>query len=416
MPESLRLWFENDLINENLSNSSEADLIYQGGSKLRKSFRQEIAGDYNKTHIVPLSGGLDSRAVLANLLEFIEPTKIIAVTFGLPGSIDYERGKSIAAKARVKWESIDLSPGKWKWNTQLLFDTAIRSERPTWLFDTAINHAIQMRYGKDVLYWSGFMGDSLGCIEPVSKTIKTWEDAKAAFVKKNCISKNQRLTDKTFNPLVCLPPEPFAHPGKLDYYSQLNHCIKQQCLTKHIYSPKNYIIRYPFLNSEWVNFIINIPENYGFRQLLYRKILQSSWPSLFNRWNCSFRDSSRFEALISGGGMKLLSQGIRKIIPRLIRVADNYVNYIDWKYALMNQEDFKDLVDSNLQDLKNRQIIEWLDIEKLRASHHYIKNDLTRELMTLAALEIHLKAGTIQQNKTIVGSTRLNSITTIAKD
>jgi len=398
LPESLRIWFNGDFMRFNCVVPTKADLIKKGSQTLIKNFEQEIGNDHNKTHVVPLSGGLDSRTILANLLEHLEPSKIITVTFGLPGSPDYERAQSISKKAGVQWESIDLSPGKWKWSTDLLINAAKKSERPTRLFDNAVNQAIQLKFGRDYVYWSGFMGDSLGCIEQVSKKIKTWKDAKTAFVIRNCKCGKYYLPIPDFNPEICLPDKPFTDSKKLDYYSQLNHCIKQQCLTKHIYSPKGYDIRYPFLNPLWVSFISNVPAYYSYKQALYRKVLQSSWPNLFNNWNVSYRNSSKIYYIIHRGKSRFVKNYIKKLFPKLTLIMGSNKNYkyLDWNYALRYQDDFKSVVYSNLQDLKARKIIDWLDIEKLWTDHQNIKNDLSLELMTLAALEIHLKAGTVK--------------------
>ncbi len=397
LPDSLRLWIDNYSFHEDFKNANEADLIIKGANALRKNFNLEIANDYDKTHVVPLSGGLDSRTILANLLEQLDPSRILTVTFGRPGSPDFERARSIARKADVKWEAIDLSPGKWKWDTDMLVNTAKRSELPTRLFDTTVNHAIQEKFGKDSIYWSGFMGDSLGCLEPISKSIKNWEEARKAFVKRNCFPKKTRLTKMDFNPCNCLPAKPIVPPEKLDYYSQLNHLIRQQCLTKHIYSPRGYDIRYPFLNHEWVKFILNVPSNYNFRQVLYRKIQRSYWPHLFNSWNSPFRDSSKWESFKHRRRRNLIEKQIRKAFPRLgLKLgADKSVKYIDWNFALLNQSDFKSVIYSNLQDLKARKIIDWLDIEKLWIYNQNSKKGLAFGFMTLAALELHLKAKTI---------------------
>ena len=379
-------------------NANNSDLIKQGAKAFKKSFQQEIAKVPQETHVVPLSGGLDSRAILANLLEHLEPSKIITVTFGLPGSQDYKRAQSITKKMGVQWEGIDLSPGKWRWSTDLLINAAKRSERPTRLFDNAVNHAIQLKFGKDPAYWSGFMGDSIGCIEPISKKTNAWKDAKKAFVITNSRCENFYLPNPDFNPDICLPDKPFTDSNKLDYYSQLNHCIRQQCLTKHIYSPKGYNIRYPFLNPLWVGFISNIPDYYAYNQLLYRNILQSSWPNLFNKWNISYRDSSRLESIVYWDKSSLIKNFLKKLFPKLTPILGQTNNhkYLDWSYSLRNQDDFKNVIYTNLQDLKARKIIDWLDIEKLWTDHQKIQNELSSELMTLAALEIHLKAGTIK--------------------
>ena len=397
LPDSLRNWLDSCLLPQNDKDAREADLIIKGANALRRNFHREIDGDNVKTHIVPLSGGLDSRTILANLLEQLDPSKIITVTFGIPGSSDFEMAQSIAKKADVSWECIDLSPGKWKWDTEMLVETAKRSDRPTRLFDSCVNHAIQLKFGRDAVYWSGFMGDSLGCMEPISKKIRTWEEARGVFVKRNCVGRRIRIAPSHFIPQGCLPSKPFTSSERLDYYSQLNHFIRQQCLTKHIYSPRGYDIRYPFLNHEWVKFILNVPSNYNFRQVLYRKIQRSYWPHLFNSWNSPFRDSSKWESFKHRRRRNLIEKQIRKAFPRLgLKLgADKSVKYIDWNFALLNQSDFKSVIYSNLQDLKARKIIDWLDIEKLWIYNQNSKKGLAFGFMTLAALELHLKAKTI---------------------
>jgi hypothetical protein len=342
---------------------------------------------------VPLSGGLDSRTILANLLELIEPSRLITVTFGLPGSPNYERARSIARKTGIKWENIDLSEGKWKWTTGMLLDTAKRSQRPTRLFDTAVNHSIQGRFGKDCVYWSGLMGDSLSRISPLATQSVTWDQARAVFSKKNCKCSKYRLPATNFNAEECLPERPFCNPDRLDYYSQLNFCIRQQCFTRHIYSPVGYDIRYPFLKSEWVGFILNTPVHNRNHQALYRRIQKSSWPHLFNRWNSPIRDDSRIQSLIHRKMEHVVMRQISRAFPGLIFLLgpNKNVNYIDWNHALFKQDDFKKVIYINLQDLKSRKIIDWVDIEQIWSTHQNKERFLSSELMTLAALEIHLK-------------------------
>jgi hypothetical protein len=396
LPDSLQNWLDSD-DQPDFNGANEADLLIKGANALRRSFKSTISGDHNKTHVVPLSGGLDSRTILANLLEQIDPSGIITVTFGRPGSPDYERARSIARKADVKWEGIDLSPGKWKWDTEILVKTSKRCISPTFLFDSCVNHAIQLRYGKDPVYWSGFMGDSLGCLEPISSKVNTWEEAKAAFVHKNCITRNAKITIDGYAPVDCLPLNPLVHQEKLDYYSQLNHLIRQQCLTKHIYSPVGYDVRYPFLNHEWVDFILNVPVQFNYRQVLYRKIQRSYWPHLFTSWNSPFRDSTIWETLMHNRRRNLLSRFVRKnlAVAGINLGADNAVKYIDWNHAILYQMDFKNVVYSNIMDLKTRNIIDWIDLEFLWTQNSHTRKNLAFELMTLSALELHIKANSI---------------------
>ena len=59
--------------------------------------------------LLPLSGGLDSRAVLGAALECVPADRLVAVTYGTPGSFDFEIGRQVARAAGVRHRAIDLS-------------------------------------------------------------------------------------------------------------------------------------------------------------------------------------------------------------------------------------------------------------------------------------------------------------------
>jgi hypothetical protein len=52
--------------------------------------------------LLPLSGGFDSRLILAFLLEMVPASRITAYTYGEPGTYDYEIAKKIAKKFGIK--------------------------------------------------------------------------------------------------------------------------------------------------------------------------------------------------------------------------------------------------------------------------------------------------------------------------
>ncbi len=52
--------------------------------------------------LLPLSGGFDSRLILAFLMEMIPVSRIIAYTYGEPGTYDYEIAKKIVKKFGIK--------------------------------------------------------------------------------------------------------------------------------------------------------------------------------------------------------------------------------------------------------------------------------------------------------------------------
>lgn len=58
------------------------ELINDGIRAFQKGF-ENIEGE---CHVIPLSGRLDSRAILAELLRRVEPERLLTVTVGTPGS------------------------------------------------------------------------------------------------------------------------------------------------------------------------------------------------------------------------------------------------------------------------------------------------------------------------------------------
>ena len=69
------------------------------------------------------------------------------------------------------------------------------------------------------------------------------------------------------------------------------------------------------------------------------------------------------------------------------------INYIDFKEAIRNREDFRTIIYENIMDLNNRKIVDWINIEDIWKEHINYKIDHSKALMILASLEIHLKAG-----------------------
>ena len=86
----------------------QEELIEELGALWQRAVERRIKKD--KTIIIPLSGGLDSRAILAAALRCTPKDNIITFTFGEKGSFDFEIGTKVAEKADV--ENIPLSAEK----------------------------------------------------------------------------------------------------------------------------------------------------------------------------------------------------------------------------------------------------------------------------------------------------------------
>jgi asparagine synthase (glutamine-hydrolysing) len=101
-----------------LSNPDDFELH---AARLEDALRQSVARlvDYadGRTLILPLSGGVDSRALFACLLESGYP-KIKAFTFGRAWSSDYRVGAEIASASGIPFKAVPYSRSRWRamWN------------------------------------------------------------------------------------------------------------------------------------------------------------------------------------------------------------------------------------------------------------------------------------------------------------
>lgn len=374
-----------------------AKLIESGVNRLRRAFRNAVSGiGDRKEHVLPLSGGLDSRAILGGLLENLESSQIQAVTFGTPGTWDYEIGRQVARDAGVRCESLDLTGENWHWNTAALVRTARQMERPVWVFDAYVNRGIPERFGGDQVYWSGFMGDPLAGSHLPTEDSVTWEQAKARFVERNQFSGSPALRPPGFEPADHLPATPFMESDKLCYDEQLDFAIRQQCWIRHIVLPAGYEYRTPFLDPQWSDFILNVPREHRERQSLYREILKAAYARLLAmpvKANAGLPlNAALWRRAIRASRLRLQATAMR-VIPAIDWGVLPGKNYIDFDLGLRQREDLKQTVHENLQDLKKRHIVDWINIDDIWQRHQHKQSNCARALLLLASLEIQIKAG-----------------------
>jgi hypothetical protein len=375
---------------------SETQLINFGVKILRSTFRNLLIEiSESKTHVLPLSGGLDSRAILGGLLENVDRDQIQAVTFGTPGTWDYEIGQQVAHAAGVQCEVLDLTAKDWTWDTAELVETAVKTERPIWLFDAYVNRQIPERFGDDCIYWSGFMGDPIAGSHLLAKDSKTWEQAKEEFIERNRFVRSLSLVPSDFAPGDCLPTSPFVNEDLLCYDEQLDFGVRQQCLIRHIVLPRGCNYQTPFLRPDWVGFMLNVPRRFREKQWLYKEILKAAYPRLFSLPTKTNRglplDALWFPSQARRVVLKARSLG-RKFLRGKFGGIDPGVNYIDFDRGLRARDDLKALVYDSTQDLKKRHIVDWIDIDVIWQRHQREQSDYARALTLLASLEINLKA------------------------
>jgi hypothetical protein len=373
-------------------NLPEPELVSLGASALRKAFGASYAETGYDKHIVPLSGGLDSRAILACLIEHTDTSNITTIKFGLPGTFDFEIGQRVAQAAGVRCRTIDLS--NVVWNQDELISCAGKTTHPLPLFESFLFFQMMELFDSSSIYWSGFMGDPLSGSHLLCPESKSWRQARIRFCERNRYARSINLDRAGFKPDEILPKEPWFSANVLTLDEQLDFNVRQQHYIKPLVLFDGNTCKTPFLHPDWVNFILCVSNKYRIGQYLYKKIVQKAYPDLFSlptKTNFGLPlNAPRWQVFARKGRLKLQSTA-RKFLPHLLWRVSPMINYIDFDLALHRRRDLKTVVYENIQDLKKRKVVDWIDIDGIWRRHQERKANHADALLVLASLEIYLK-------------------------
>ena len=368
---------------EKYKNVTEDELVDIGIKLWKEAIQKQFKP--NEKHVVPLSGGLDSRAILAGLLEFTEAKNIYTYTFGSPGTLDYDIGNSIAKKVGTNHTKFPLTEHKYTIEEEI--DISKRINHQTILFHHApIWKLDEMFTGHKI--WSGFLGDTVGGSHTPKVYTNDVDSAKIFFIKNNTYTNSINLSN-------C---------SDLEFHKYLQYdsnCLNKICiedninlLNGEINSVAPYLLikdfRYavPHLEYKYLNFMFSIPECLRLNQNLYNKILFNAFPKLF-KLKLKSRNYSRIQ-ILNRKAINKIKQSFNLVYPYFI---NPNINYLDFNYAIRNKRDLRKIIYESIMDLKHRKIVDWIDIDEIWKRHINKRANHADALLVLASLEIHLKAG-----------------------
>ena len=366
----------------------EGELITQGKKVLLEVFDKNIGN--SKKHLVPLSGGCDSRAIIGGLLKYTNASNIKTFTYGVPGSFDYEIGKSLSKTLGIEHFEIDLS--KQKYSMEMLLNTAKLFDYQTFLFFHP-DYDILYKKFNDHIYWSGFLGDNIA-----GSHFPKWETEKMdinyiieRFLKKNTYVKSKYLASEPINTLSPLIDGQNIKIDNLTRYEIIDLFNRQtKYIAPHV-CPNGLKVKAPFSTEQWITFICSVPQKYRRGLKLYEKILLDSFPELFafptkNNYGLSLK-SSHVKILAKKMSFKVQKKlGFQEVINSKLR------NYFDINTAIRNNVNIKNIMIENINDLTHRNILPWLNPNKILDDHLKSLADYGDAIQVLASLEIILKS------------------------
>jgi len=367
------------------------ELIEKGQRALRKGFNKILSNHLDaKVHIVPLSGGVDSRTILGFLLDNVDKSNILTITFGTPGTLDFEIGQKVAKEVNVKNYSIDLTPKKFNWTEQFLIESAKEYERPTKLFRAreAYKYFFNNFKKEDYIVWSGFMGGELTGSHLPEKESETWNEAVDNFLGYNY--KRVNLVSDDFEPVSVLPDEPFVDREVLSFDEQLDFGIRQPYYIKPSALSLDRF-KAPYLAQPWLDFILNVPRKYRIGKNLFKDVVLEMYPEIFSIETTNMTGLPLSANTIHHKIHSFLFHFYEDIKKSLGHdIPSISTNHFDWNLELRRSDRLLHLVRKQLKDLEKRSCVELLEPINF-LNQHLNGRDFGNEIKILTSLEIFLK-------------------------
>lgn len=394
--------FIQDTVSPNKSDASESVLVDEGKQALRDAMATTVADlPPNATHVLPLSGGLDSRMVLGLLTETVDRSRIHTLTIGLPVGLDYEIGQRVAEAANVR--NTPVNPTTWtdEWTVDNLVDHAGKYPYPIRIIGGYLQHVAHEKAVTEIdggyVLWNGFMGETLAGahISKYGTDNSTWEQACKAFVNANQMSTID-LTRPGFDPTTVLPSEPWVSQDALSYAEQLDFSIRQQCWIGQTVGRNGHS---PFTQPRFAEYILNLPQEHRRNRSLFKTIAKEMFPDLFQ-----LPTETNDGAPLSAGDTRRRSTIVKNAIRFRLRqiyaptVARPGHQFMDFDTELRREWAFAETVETLVSEIARRDLIDWFDPLEIW-ERHQSGEDLSRDIRILASLEAFLQSKDISSIK-----------------
>lgn len=333
--------------------------------------------------VVPISGGLDSRAILAGLLECANAASIQTYTFGLPGTYDYEIGNRVAAQAGTRHTRFDLS--RFTFGDEILAETCRQTDGNVNIFLPAFSLPIIESYAEGAEFWSGFMGDPLaGSHIPKEISHDADKATRAYYFREARNMSSHSIPSKQLNNWIDFIDIDSRCSKQITLDEQLDFYLRQErCIANQLFLHKGSYVA-PFIENEWAEFMLSVPFALRIKERIYISLLQQSFPSLFNlpaKGTCGLSlDAGKLVVTL-----KKIEIRLRELLdPRYLNPG---INYIDFNRELRLDSQLKRQLEASVAALKKRHLLDNQFIDSLWKEHQARKQNNSLLLMNIASLE-----------------------------
>lgn len=340
--------------------------------------------------VVPLSGGLDSRVILGMLVAAGARERTLAVTFGTPGTQDYELAVAVARLARVRHERIDLTREAFDAET---LGAALPAGGPwTHAFEAHFNALVPRRFGAGATLWSGILANVINGSR-VGDPREDWASARRTYARYYGAVRSVRLTRPGFDAAACLPAEPLLAGSTLTYEEQLHLGVHYPNRFEPVLLTPGCAFRTPFADPRWVAFALALPRELRVGERLFRSLIRQrlpEWMALPTKTRSGVGlEAPAWRASLARQRLRLWRR-LRRLAPWASWGPAPETNYLDFDRDLRRPTPARSVVEGCLARLAARGVVPWLDLEALWARHQRRRANLADALVLLAVLELNL--------------------------
>lgn len=345
----------------------------EGANRMRAIMTDIVAAAGDRPLVVPISGGLDSRLILATLMEVLTAERIKTVTVGVPGAFDYEFGCRVAEWAGTDHTVIDLN--QVHFSKSALLDLEERTSTPTKILASFCLYNAFERFSGNHIFISGFMGDPLAGSRLPKKDMSPLK----YFLEKN--SYLGRMPASRYFESYLLDCDDYA-PHGITSYDQLDFFIRQRSFIYPLFRDSGRNVVHPFCDHRWLSFWLSVPFEQRVSKTFFKKFLRESFPAAFGLptkggFGASLHDSKAQIAL---------RHFIERFRSYVLSEPDRMLNYIDFNHAFRTREDLIETAEGFLSQVDLHGVD--LGAEPLDFLYRHIseKADNTKMLQVLIGL------------------------------
>ncbi|HMR11691.1 MAG TPA: asparagine synthase-related protein, partial [Polyangiaceae bacterium] len=339
--------------------------------------------------VVPISGGLDSRIILAALLERTEAANLHTYTFGVPGCYDLEIGSQVAQAIGTRHHAFSFR--HLNYHRDELTDVANRTGRQAVLFHHPPVWALDRLLG-GCRIWSGYVGDAVAGSHLHDPPSESLDAAKRLHLRSRTFVRSTRLFTADDDALVSRMGGGRQDPRQLSWDEQVLFDEAVAKFTAPLVLFRGFEYLTPLINSPWMDFMFSVPAEHRLGQRLMIDIARRAYSRLFDLPSKN-RLGHHFDTSAPRIRAKFWANRARKLAHRFIP-AVNYPNhqYNDFNEAIRSSPNARELIRSCVSDLEKRAVVDWIDMEALWRRHDARLANHGDALVVLASLELVLSA------------------------